>query len=169
MQKYDLKIEAAQLVCLGKIKTFCAWLAASLTSTMKHTRKLSAAKASSSILKSMYWKLKSLNISQTKAPGDTTSQDITASRINTMKRKITAGETNTTHILSSQPDEVDWRPNLGEPTVVVEGLLVRVALGDHHSQEDVLESREVEDAGVLHVGQVLVPEGRVIERNVPAH
>lgn len=67
-------------------------LATSLTSTAKHKKKLSAAKASSSILKSMYWKLNSFNISQTNAPGDTTSQDITASRINRMQRKMTAGK-----------------------------------------------------------------------------
>lgn len=52
---------------------------------------------------------------------------------------------------------------------MVERFLVRVALGDHHSQEDILESREVEHAGVLHVGQVRFPDCRVIERNVPGN
>lgn len=72
----------------------------------------------------------------------------------------------------SQPGTSDWRPTRAEPgglTVVVERFLVRVALGDHHGHEDVLESREVEHAGVLHVGQVRVPECGVIERNVPGH
>lgn len=39
-------------------------------------------------------------------------------------------------------------------TVVVERFLVRVALGDHHGQDDVLESRQVKHTGVLHVRQI---------------
>lgn len=141
---------------------------------MKNTKKLSAAKASSSILKSVYWKMKSLNIWQTNAAGDITSQDITASRINTMQRKMTAGKTNATQILISQSDKFDLEADLSQTgggglTVVVKWFLVRVALGDHHGQEDVLESRDVEQAGVLHVGQVRLPDRRVIERNVPGH
>lgn len=52
-------------------------------------------------------------------------------------------------------------------TVVVQRFLVRVALGDHHGQDDVLESRRVKHTGVLHVGQIGLSVQRGIERNIP--
>lgn len=55
----------------------------------KHTSKLSAATAMSSILNCISWKLYIFSILQMTGPGYTTSQTITAVRNNNRKRKIT--------------------------------------------------------------------------------
>lgn len=113
-----------QLVCLEKKRLkkpnffWLPFVAPWLTSTIKHTMKLSAAKANSSIWKSMCWKLKSFNILQTDALGDSTSQDITASRINTMQRKMTAGEKKN---INSNPDFTVWCARLEADSILTSG------------------------------------------------
>lgn len=64
----------------------------SLTSIKKHTSKLSAATAMSSILNCISWKLYILSILQMTGPGYTTRQTITAVRNNNRTRKITRRE-----------------------------------------------------------------------------
>lgn len=44
---------------------------------------------------------------------------------------------------------------------------MRVTFGDHHSQNDVLETRQNKHAAVLHVRQIFVSGQSRIERNIP--
>lgn len=52
-------------------------------------------------------------------------------------------------------------------TVVVEGFLVGVALGDHHRHDDVLETWYVKHTGVFEVWQIGCSDLSRIERNIP--
>lgn len=52
-------------------------------------------------------------------------------------------------------------------TIVVERFLVRVALGDHHSHDDVLETWQGKHTGVLHVGQIGFSGRCWIKWNIP--
>lgn len=45
---------------------------------------------------------------------------------------------------------------------------MRITFGDHHSHDDVLETRQNKHAAVLHVGQVFCSNPRRIERKIPA-
>lgn len=67
----------------------CLQFRTSLTSIKKHTSKLSAATAMSSILNCRSWKLYIFSILQMTGPGYTTSQIITAVRTSNRTRKIT--------------------------------------------------------------------------------
>lgn len=52
-------------------------------------------------------------------------------------------------------------------TVVVEGFLVGVTLGDHHWHDDVLETWYVKHTGVFEVWQIGCSDLSRIERNIP--
>lgn len=44
---------------------------------------------------------------------------------------------------------------------------MRVTFGDHHSHDDVLETRQNKHAAVLHVRQIFCSCPSQIERNIP--